>query len=626
MLVVARFNPGQTASRWLSPSGRLAASKIPCSPFWAVRFDFTDVLPDVKNPQAYSPGLLCAISSQPSVIPLEDASLIVGPKHALDTGELSSDVDCSYDVQITVKPPIYCLSSKLHQIVYLHTVPALSTLGRQPVQARIHVLDADSFDRFRSIADRNAELLRHVWISQRKAQLAELLPHHARTDSDPTRWSLFSGTADPTDFPHTLHNPHGYDFVFTYEGDVPFCDDPITIYDEIYLYAQVCKDYSWPSAELVISWVRRIRARVNRRKPTQPKAPKAIGLELGARVPTHVRFQALLQQDEDFGKAFDTLAENERLPRECPGESGTVAGFSTATPSGRSSEYYKIFPLSFAFPLLPYMFVPVPLSPTRPSVVVLDMFGVILDRERAICDALRPWLVFAKPPLVPDEATRLYIEFEALAFREQIASGRATSFPASARTALSSLADSLYIPAPLRTTFLDNVLSGILHPAIFEDVETACQELVSGGIAVVALAPHSPSTLDTLRTIIPRRVLRLIDVYPVAIPMHTPIPRTFFPDLLAWCEQLPDRAIAPGRALTTADVVIASGGVGRVIAPAMGYYDSGPKDVYPTAHVRRPNGIECNVRFYVGPGHKSPTPSVVVDGLAELAHVLIERG
>ncbi|KAI0631302.1 hypothetical protein C8Q77DRAFT_1230678, partial [Trametes polyzona] len=241
------------------------------------------------------------------------------------------------------------------------------------------------------------------------------------------------------------------------------------------------------------------------------------------------------------------------------------------------------------------------------------------DREGAIRRAIEPWLVFTNPPLDPYDAADQYIEYEALAIREQIGSGRATSLPAGAHTALTSFADRIRIPVPMRPRFIRNVLSAILRPPIFDDVEAACLELLKRGSAIVALVPSSASTLTVLRRAIPNHLLKRIHFYPVEIPVHTPVPVTFFTPLVEWCKGLPGLQ-TDAATLTAADVLVVSAGLGRLLVAATGMF----AEPHPTALVRRPDGIEGMVRFYVGKGRNSPTPTVIVSGLADLLRELFK--
>ncbi|KAI0631315.1 hypothetical protein C8Q77DRAFT_1272995 [Trametes polyzona] len=621
-LVVAEFDPMATASLWLTRSAVLAAARIPTGYFWAMRFN----LPGSDETDA--PDGLCAVSSLPSPIPIQNASYTLGPKLSLDTGEISYETECG-DVQLNVDPPMDCESDTLHQPLYLHTTPTFRVLGgrRLPIKTVVHELDADSFNIFHRAVERNDELLDDLWVRQKKARLANLLPHRACADDDHSQWSLLSGHLDPTEIFGERNNPHAYCFEFVYDRNVVLCDGPAHIYDEMLLYAQLCKEFRWSTVEQVIKWLRvlrrlirftqwhdRVKGHTYDAHPKTPEVQPHGPRPSGAATPTHAYAQALLQNDIDFKARFEAVASLGSTPYHIVGDSDS----DDADNSGQEG-YLEFFRLPFASPVISSWFTTVPL-PKCPSVVVLDMFGVILDREGAIRRAIEPWLVFTNPPLDPYDAADQYIEYEALAIREQIGSGRATSLPAGAHTALTSFADRIRIPVPMRPRFIRNVLSAILRPPIFDDVEAACLELLKRGSAIVALVPSSASTLAVLRRAIPNHLLKRIHFYPVEIPVHTPVPVTFFTPLVEWCKGLPGLR-TDAAALTAADVLVVSAGVGRLLVAATGMFAK----PHPTALLRRPDGIEGMVRFYVGKGRNSPTPTVMVPGLANLIRALFEN-
>ncbi|KAI0631299.1 hypothetical protein C8Q77DRAFT_1219413 [Trametes polyzona] len=614
-LVLAEFDPVKTASLWLSRSAVKAATRIPTAPLWAIRFHRPN------SDKTNAPGALCALSSLPSPIPIPDASYTLGPKVAIDTGEISNETGRG-DVQLNVNPPMECLSDTLHQPLYLHTAPTFRVFGgsRRPIETVPHELDTDSFDLFMKTVESNEDLLDDAWVRQKKARLADLLPHHACADDDYTRWSLQSGRLDPTEIFGERNNPHAYCFTFAYDRKLMTADGPAHIYDEMLLYAQLCKEYRWSHAERVIDWVELLRQWHDRLKrytgdarymapEVQPHGPDPSG----APTPTHAYAQVLLQNDHDFKDRFEAatrLGKNTHYTRS--------DSDSEDADDSDQEEYLEFVHLPFACPVISTWFTTVPL-PKCPSVVVLDMFGVILNKEGAIRRAIEPWLVFTNPPLDPYDAADQYIEYEALAIREQIGSGRATSLPAGAHTALTSFADRIRIPVPMRPRFIRNVLSAILHPPIFDDVEAACLELLKRGSAIVALVPSSATTFAVLRRAIPNHLLKRIHFYPVEIPVHTPVPVTFFTPLVEWCKGLPGLRTDTAT-LTAADVLVVSAGVGRLLVAATGMF----AEPHPTALVRRPDGIEGMVQFYVGKGRNSPTPTVIVSGLADLIRELFK--
>ncbi|KAI0631294.1 hypothetical protein C8Q77DRAFT_199743 [Trametes polyzona] len=270
---------------------------------------------------------------------------------------------------------------------------------------------------------------------------------------------------------------------------------------EIFLYHQVCKDFRWPNAENVIEWARGVRAVIVRFTTlSAATTPGVHGLEpqFRARAPTHVCVRRSSEHHSKFKGRFRYATEQGAIEYVRIRYGSDFSGTASKTQASIRSTRVMIHQLPVAFPLLPSRFTTAPL-PTRSSIVVLDMFG---DREGAIRHALQQWLAFTKPSLNSCEATKTYIELKALTIREKLTtikqnytSYNATSIPSCARATLSKLTDVLLIPQPLRPLFLNETLSVLLHPPVFDDGEPACEELVRHGSTIVALVPYS---LDTL--------------------------------------------------------------------------------------------------------------------------------
>lgn len=237
------------------------------------------------------------------------------------------------------------------------------------------------------------------------------------------------------------------------------------------------------------------------------------------------------------------------------------------------------------------------------------------DRERAICDALEPWL----PPAHLrhsgiSEAVKLYIEHEALAARSM--RDCASSLPLIVHTALDTLAGKLGVAAALRATFLADASIRILHPRPYDDAMQAIERLSQQGHSLVILSPYSLDTLAaSVRPVLPYKTR----FFPKTIPLHAPIPATTFMQLRRWCQQVfpPPRVCGSNQmhSFPAGDVLVVSSGLGRVLAPA-------GAGSHPTVLVRRPGGIECSVDFVVGKGDKNPHPSAVVGSLVELCDAL----
>lgn len=204
---------------------------------------------------------------------------------------------------------------------------------------------------------------------------------------------------------------------------------------------------------------------------------------------------------------------------------------------------------------------------------------------------------------------KLYLELEALAARSQHA--RATSLPTIVRLALLTLARKLGIPPSLCPALLADAAARILSPRPYEDAAAAMKRLISHGCTVVGLLPVSSITVDAVWPV----SLRGVRFFPVAVPLHAPAPAAFFAQLRRWCENMHSPSDSSSSGLTAADVLVVSGGMGRVLVPALA-------DGHPTVLVRRASGVECSVDFVVGMGNRAPHPSAVFDGLAELCDML----
>lgn len=229
----------------------------------------------------------------------------------------------------------------------------------------------------------------------------------------------------------------------------------------------------------------------------------------------------------------------------------------------------------------------------------------IQNREGAIHHALERWLTLTSRRLDITEAVRLYVELEALAARKHGAC--AASLGTIVHAALEMLVHKLGLQSSWHSVFFADAAATILRPRPYENIESAIDALVQRGCTVVGLVPFSNSTLDTLRPVLPARVLTAMRFFPATIPVHFPVSdATFFPALMQWCQRslnCPD--------LGAQDIIVVSGGVGRILGPASVHR-------HPTALVRRPEGVECNVDFVVGKGEMTPIPSAVCGSLEEL--------
>lgn len=240
-LVVARFRPDSSSQFWLPPSAQLAAAQIPCSLFWAIRFNLFDVEDGVHG--ANTSSLLCVVSPTPSDIPIPDASFTLGPTYTPSTEEYSNHPGPD-GAQLTATPAVKCTAENLHQPLYLHTAPVLTVAGsyQLPSEAYYHTLDADSFSLFRKAVLANREQLLLAWIEHRRAAVADRLPQSVRKlhSNQWDEWPLFGAneTPDPTYMFGERNNPHRYYFNFIESDVLPPPHQSLLLYDELFLYAQ----------------------------------------------------------------------------------------------------------------------------------------------------------------------------------------------------------------------------------------------------------------------------------------------------------------------------------------------------------------------------------------------------
>ncbi|KAI0676278.1 hypothetical protein C8Q78DRAFT_1073104 [Trametes maxima] len=630
--VVAQFNPGQSAY-WLPPSGRRAATKLVTEPFWALRFDLYEQFEHENDPH-----FLCAVSSNPSPQQVPNASFTIGPKRCIyPPGVWFGNYD------LGVVPPIISYPGVLLDNLYLHATPAISIFGAQqdPIRVTSLQLEPESLKYFRPIAKAHHVEMPAVWRTQRKVhwsstQHAAILSSKSREDTpisgnnDTTednmdQWSTFTEPADPLYMFGQLNNPRAYcfDFDFSSADSLPFPDYANTIYDEIFKYIQICKDYRKPSVEAVIAWVRATRDADHCGKllrPSRSCAPLTNPKEL-------------LKNDPLYHNAADDLSHASLVSRDGhTGNTGMLSEGDIMTEGNSqyskvdSEEWQEFYYLPWLFHSMNHLYPEVPLG--RPRVIAFDMFGTILDRDRAIRDALEPWSAIIRHPQSTEDVIKLYTELEALESRRQ--SDRCTPLPkvdlvqntlalrqpdpvptslaTIVHAALGVLAKRLGVPAESEPGLTETALTCILRPKPYADVVTTIDTLARRHILVVCIAPYSATTLDFLRPSLPPRIEERVVFCPIAISCHTHVPQSFFPALLEF-----GMRFAPG--LQPKELLIASPSVGRVLASAslMGHS---------TAHVKRPHGLEANVKFMIGTHRYNPKPSITVDGLGELCRNL----
>ncbi|KAI0370614.1 hypothetical protein BV20DRAFT_287132 [Pilatotrama ljubarskyi] len=598
--VVAKFNPSSSAY-WLSPSARVAASRIVTQPFWAFAYWY-------PGEEGAEPPYLSAISSKPSPSNLPNASFLLGPKQAIDSGMLWFD-----PAALIVHPPLPSTHAELCQPVYLHSEPSLITLDHiTATKTPPFMLEATAFDIFRTLGRQ----------TRSEAYTRALARQNARIGA----WTFGEDPPEDDRLGYVfgqLSNPRAYAFDYGIRASdcLPPFEHVATLYEEIYLYIQLCKDYRWPGVEDTIAWAQAMRTK---RTPGRMRRPEGV-----CRLMT--KPSTLLQRDDRFREDAQTAWDLALMPRYYT-ESGGLPEEEDESELHSDSPYL----LEFAFPDAPEWYPTIELG--RPRVIVFDVFGVLLDRENAILTALRAWLPAdwqdRRPENDIEDVVKLYIECEALANRARSESAR--SVPELIQTALADVAMFLDLPfsdtqtqafpGPRRSPALHSpaadaycararaaadaaAIATILRPRPFPDVELAVQRLAhtGGDCTLLCIPPYSAAHMDLLRPSLPP-ALRGPPTCSLAAaaPLHTPCPPGVF-DALA--------ALVPPD-VRPEEILLVSAGVGRVISPAL-------VRRHATALVRRPGSLEGNVRFIISrKRERNPVPSVRVSDLGKLCDAL----
>ncbi|KAI0370611.1 hypothetical protein BV20DRAFT_966545 [Pilatotrama ljubarskyi] len=595
--VLAKFNP-RSSAYWLSPSARLAASRIVTQRFWAL----IHWSPGAEGAGAPS---LSVISSEPAPSDCPNASFILGPKLAVDSGMLWFD-----PAALIVHPPLPSTHAELCQPVFLHSVPSIRTLDRITAERPPpYVLEPTAFDVFKTVGkEARSEAYRRA-LAKQDARNSET---HGGDPPEEDRLAYVFGE---------LNNPRAYAFEYGIQPDecIPPFEHVATLYDEMFLYIQLCKDYRWAGVEDTIAWA---------------QATRTKGMPGRMRRPENVRGlpkpSALLQRDDRFREDAQTAWDLALKPRYWT-ESGGL-------PEEDESELHSDSPylLPFAFPDAPEWYPTIELG--RPRVIVFDVFGILLDREDAIRTALRAWLPAdwqdRRPENDIEDVVKLYIECEALANRARSESAR--SVPELIQAALADVAMFLNLPffdtqtqafpGPRRSPALHSpaadaycararaaadaaAIATILRPRPFPDVEHAVQRLAhtGGDCTLLCIPPYSTAHMDLLRPSLPL-ALRGPPTCSLAAaaPLHTPYPPSVF-DALA--------ALVPSD-VRPEEILLVSAGIGRVISPAL-------VRRHATALITRPGSLEGSARFIISrKRERNPVPSVFVSDLGKLCDAL----
>ncbi|KAI0367372.1 hypothetical protein BV20DRAFT_1123521 [Pilatotrama ljubarskyi] len=581
-LVVARLDPWRS-SFWIPPSGRLASRKVLTRPFWALRVSLADE--DEREKPIMDPTLLYLVSSEPSPVRVPNSTLTLGPRIACDSNRAVGE-----DAQLTTTRPLHSSEHFIDSPLYVHTVPLLRIhySYNEPLTKIYYELDKASLLKFKQIALDNHGVVFEYWARYTRSRRSWM----PATEPVPEDWTCFSEKENT--FVLGGSNPpraHCFDFL---DDCFPCLETPSIVYNEIYIFHQICRDYRWLGVEDTIGWVRFLRLDRSRVQDD----PSSV----------MVHCHTSICEDSVLRTALMNLHS---LPNPHKMADDFLTSPSPANTDDISSSLWTSssddLNLPFAFPLLPWKYRSIPLTP--PKLIVLEIFGVMLDRESAIRRALGMWMPFLRRPLSLDKIIYRYLEFEAFAERKRTTC--ASSLAAIVHEALEMLAGRLDIDRDMRPKLIKCALPIILEPHPYPDVENALCALQERGFIIVYIPPHSPDTLVHLRRVLPPSSLRHSGaiVCPSAASIHFISGPAFWESVHKF-----GSSHVPG--LRREDVLVVSVGMGRILGPAQ---ETG----LATALVRRPDNREANVEYLVSSDPRgNPESSVVVDDLSALSQVL----
>ncbi|KAI0367366.1 hypothetical protein BV20DRAFT_1054830 [Pilatotrama ljubarskyi] len=582
-LVVARLDPYSSAF-WLTRFGQLTARKIHTAPFWALRVALVDE--EKVDKPIMNPRLLYVVSTEPSPINIPGSSFTLGPRLALDSKRLQGA-----DAQLTTTYPLHSFEDVIDWPLYVHTVPRLKIhYPNEPLATIYYELDKPSLLKFKYAASNNTAPARDYYYREVRPRRAWI-----PTESAPREWSSFSGGHHHRYILGGANAPRAYCFEFV-DDYFPCLESPSIIYEEIYLFHQVCKDYRWDGVVDTIDWVvaRRQQGTKPEDNPGATKAPSP--LDAYRNYPLRSTAMELFSLSSPYSHI--PVEPVEDLPFNWEGRD-PFSLLSTASD-------YPFLPDTFKF--LREIFRDIPLG--RPRIIVLDIFGVILDRESAVRRALSTWSPFVRRRVSLDKILSRYVECEAFAERAHDAS--AVSLATIVHDALLTLAKKLDVAPDIRAKLVASTLPIILEPQPYADVCDAIDTLKAAEFTLMYLPPHSPETLTDLRRVLPPNILEDSVISPTAPSVH------FASSEASWkCLHALGANHLPG--LREDEILVASAGIGRILAPAQG-------SRLATAHVRRPDNREASVNFFVSTfAESNPKPSVVVDSLGALSQLLIAK-
>ncbi|RDX52471.1 hypothetical protein OH76DRAFT_1480591 [Lentinus brumalis] len=587
-LLPTKFEPERSAY-WLPKSGRLAASRLPTRRFWGLRACFND-----DESDNIWPPYLFVVSSFPSPYPVEKPFYTLGPRLVKETGAIVGE-----DAEILTSTPIPTTEERASWPLFLHVLPALpiNVYRSRAMMMLYYTLTEAGLQTF----DKGVERC----LQTADADAREALATHG-FEKIKNGWNAPQQDAghDEYSFGETIGDPHSYVFDFDSEMlpgmNYPSFEGPSVVYDELMQYNQLCKDYKWRGVDHAVDWVQDMRENARRGwlanpntlttvVPTEPCLDGELrerAMELVASGNPHVLVASVL--DDRHAKRVEVA--------------------NVALDSSHSSSSSEVIFLPWGFSRIPFRYPVVPFGLTK--VILFDIFGTIMDREKAIATALRSWLTQSpiRHTVSIDLVVSRFLTFEAMAERDAQIAGSPASLATFARSALMELARDLELGIDEHSPFFTETLLQVLSPLPYPDVEATIKTLKERGYTLLCLPIHSATTMQQLRPSFPPAFAdsNVVQTWTEHISAHFLAPAWFFSSLQSFCESLVKEKLQPS------EILVVSSSVGRVLHAAM---CAG----HATAWLRRPGNLEGDFEFVVGDDENScPVPSVVASGLMEL--------
>ncbi|KAG1839141.1 hypothetical protein DFJ58DRAFT_859919 [Suillus subalutaceus] len=529
-LVVAKLMP-QRSANWTSYYGRQQAISLATRPFLALRISQTDI---GLHGHSQEGDFLLAISPQKPSGVNEGCYFALGS--SLDEGRK----------MLHVEPPLHPEGGTL----YVHTFPRFleyveSARSRARTVPRLpHQLGKFSYLTFcHSVLHDYDRILQEKYTNDERS----------------------SGGSGP----ETEGMLKTYGYVFEYLEPQSFdlsSVQPPSIYQDLLLYNQLASDYSWDGVTVAVNWALKLR-----------------NFER-----THeARRSSLLLPDSSFGGNVPTFDGNIKEPAlalwsiKTPFDGDPPIIIQTEGPLDWDDEPYV------APDVVPRYMPPVPTSSTR--VIVLDLFGTILDRDGAITDAMR-----LLSPLHSDRRrlSELYLECELMRHKDHAD----TPYIDIVRHALEDVC--IFLELPLNEVAFREAVETILQPGLYADAEAAVGTLLDQGYALLGLPipdaksfslPQLPSGLN-------------VDDEPAPLSELFSQNHSMFSGLLERC------CVAWGIAEKNQVLVVTSNPY-RVMEPAR-------MAGFPTVLVQRHEGLGSRRNL------RTSDPTLAVDGLQALLRQL----